>query len=1280
MYACMETSFINMSIGETVTLSSANVRGLGLHSAFKATDVINYFKDRKYDIICLQDTHWTEKDETKIKNIWGGNCIINGLKTNARGVAILFGNNFEYKLIKTEKDSDGNMVVVDMVLSNLKIKLINIYGPNQDTPSFYTKLSNYIHENAQDYLIICGDYNLVINPQLDSHNYTHINNPKARDTLLSVISDNNLVDIYRHLHPTTKRYTWRMQKPIKQARLDYIFINDTFSDIVSKCDIHPGYKSDHSIVSMEILINRFEKGKGIWKFNTNLLSDPNYIKLVHDVIDEERLNYALPVYNLDYINQPYSLVEPIIDYDLFLEILLMSIRGKTIKYATTQKRIKIIQEEKLLNEIEIMEKEPLSSTLLDVLSQKKDKLELIRKEKISGIIVRSRIETISIDEKPSAYFCSLESKNYIEKTVKKTIINNKIINNQKEILVELGNFYSKLYENRDNTIPDICLDELLCGYSINKLSNNESLSLEGKINEQELSEALSNMKNNKTPGMDGFPSEFFKFFWFRLKHYVLKALNTSYDKGLLTTTFRHSIISCLPKGDKPREFLKNWRPISLLSVVYKLASAVISNRLKSVLDKIITDTQTGFVPGRYIGDSTRLVYDIMHYTEKNNIDGMLLLIDFEKAFDSLSWSFLYKTLIFFGFRESIIKWVQLLNNNIKASVIQCGILSEPFIIGRGAKQGDPIAPYLFIICGEILSIMIKNNISIKGITIENVEHKLTQFADDTTMFLNGTRESLQAALNTIEIFGTYSGLKINAEKTKVIWIGRRNNSSEKINVSMNLSWGETNFSLLGLEFFINLSQMIETNFEKALSSCKSVMNTWKKRNMSPLGRITVIKTFIFSKLNHLFMSLPNPKPEFIKKLNQLIYNFIWEGKPDKIARKLITQDKLKGGLALPDTNNVIFSLKTTWIRKFLKNNPPWKSIIDPHGQLLNSLTLFGPLFLNATKISNPFWIDVFGAWQMLCNNRKDFNLIDILSTPIWYNPQISEEIYYLKSWHNKGICFVKDIINTNGDIMTINELLNNFGITIINFLQYAKFKKLITKFLKRVHYNSDNFISGLGFVILPSHISILFKSSKGSRDMYSILNKNEFIPKYMSKWNEDLNVIIDPITWKNAFHICFKVFYNAHSQWLQYRIINRIIGTNEYLYKVKISDSGECRLCFTENESILHLFATCQKTRTLLNDLEIWIKNKINFNLCTNHMTMILGYLIKDNNYTPLNFILLETKKYIFHCASKNKSLCITTLKSILKTAYNDNKMVYETSKMPHSFNKIWEKWSPLFL
>ena len=186
----------------------------------------------------------------------------------------------------------------------------------------------------------------------------------------------------------------------------------------------------------------------------------------------------------------------------------------------------------------------------------------------------------------------------------------------------------------------------------------------------------------------------------------------------------------------------------------------------------------------------------MHFTEVKNIDGILLLIDFEKAFDSLSWNFMYKVLSYFGFDEQLIDWIKLFNKNVAARICQSGFISDPIVIKRGCRQGDPISCYQFILAAEILALLISINPNIADLNIGGIHYKLEQLADDTTLILDGTTNSLQAALNTLEIYCTLSGLKVNSEKTKVIWIGKRKNSKEKLKVSVKLNYLAYNFQFI----------------------------------------------------------------------------------------------------------------------------------------------------------------------------------------------------------------------------------------------------------------------------------------------------------------------------------------------------------------------------------------------------------------------------------------------------------------------------------------------------
>ena len=194
-----------------------------------------------------------------------------------------------------------------------------------------------------------------------------------------------------------------------------------------------------------------------------------------------------------------------------------------------------------------------------------------------------------------------------------------------------------------------------------------------------------------------------------------------------------------------------------------------------------------------------------------------------------------------------------------ASVLQCGFLSEPIKIGRGCRQGDPIAPYLFIICSLFLSELVDQNNKIKGITLRGGEIKIVQFADNATLFLDGTESSLQEALNIIEIFGSYSGLKMNKEKSELIWIGNMKNSSKELSKNTPMSWGSTDFKLLGITFSTNIESIPQKNYSPLLQNVEQTINAWNKRKLSPLGKITVIKTLIVSKFIHMFQTLPAPQ-------------------------------------------------------------------------------------------------------------------------------------------------------------------------------------------------------------------------------------------------------------------------------------------------------------------------------------------------------------------------------------------------------------------------------------
>ena len=202
---------------------------------------------------------------------------------------------------------------------------------------------------------------------------------------------------------------------------------------------------------------------------------------------------------------------------------------------------------------------------------------------------------------------------------------------------------------------------------------------------------------------------------------------------------------------------------TLLNVDVKIASKALAIRLANVLPEIMQADQYGYVKGRTIFDAVRTIDDIMEYTKIKQIPGLLVAFDFEKAFVSLSWSFLFKALNSFNLGKSLILWVPVLYCNISSCILNNGFSTQMFEVCRGVRQGDPLSAYLLLIALELLLINIQHDKDITGIMVENREIKLTAFADDLTRFLQGI-QSFERLSITLDRFGICSGSKLNTEK------------------------------------------------------------------------------------------------------------------------------------------------------------------------------------------------------------------------------------------------------------------------------------------------------------------------------------------------------------------------------------------------------------------------------------------------------------------------------------------------------------------------------------
>jgi len=299
--------------------------------------------------------------------------------------------------------------------------------------------------------------------------------------------------------------------------------------------------------------------------------------------------------------------------------------------------------------------------------------------------------------------------------------------------------------------------------------------------------------------------------------------------------------------------------------------------------------------------------------EEEDIPGILLLVDFKKAFDTIEWSFIERTLKFYGFGPVFQKWITIFYCDISSSVLNNGHMSRFFTLERWVHQRDPLSPYLFILILVLLSSAIKNDPNINGVKINNSEFLLSQYADDSSLVLENDPQSLDNSVKLFQKFSECAGLRINIDKTEAIWIGSRKGCLDKLMPELNLCWTFSGkFELLCIHFDLLQKDKILINFTEKIKSIKSLLNTWCYKELTYIRRITVIKTLVLPILIQSLTLLPNPPEWVIKELLTGKLNPFWN---DVFCNFL----ELKSmDIDICDKNDVLS--QSIWFNPFIKIN------------------------------------------------------------------------------------------------------------------------------------------------------------------------------------------------------------------------------------------------------------------------------------------------------------------------------------------------------------------------
>ena len=347
--------------------------------------------------------------------------------------------------------------------------------------------------------------------------------------------------------------------------------------------------------------------------------------------------------------------------------------------------------------------------------------------------------------------------------------------------------------------------EWFLGFVNKTLTEQEKTLLEKEVTQAEIYNAIKSMNVNKAPGIDGIPIEFYLEYWGIIKKEMTMIIKNIIRGTLLGEKQKNAIITLLPKeGDL--SLLKTWRPISLICCDVKIISKILAKRISPLLYSLLSENQH-CVLGRSIIDCNTKIRDVMYYSGKNSITGAWINVDWEKAFDRVTWNFLFKILIKMGFPSFIIKWIKTLYTDLQSQCLINGHFTNKFNILRGVRQGCPLSMMFFVIFQNPLYIAIELSINIRPIEIPGNYMKEIGYADDTNI-ITGDDESFMEIFKIFKHFENATNSKINLRKTKVYGFGQW--EKRRIWPINNLKVEEDFFTTLGIHHSCNYDIALKT--------------------------------------------------------------------------------------------------------------------------------------------------------------------------------------------------------------------------------------------------------------------------------------------------------------------------------------------------------------------------------------------------------------------------------------------------------------------------------------
>ena len=394
-----------------------------------------------------------------------------------------------------------------------------------------------------------------------------------------------------------------------------------------------------------------------------------------------------------------------------------------------------------------------------------------------------------------------------------------------------------------------------------------------------------------------------------MKTDVCQAVRWFHSEGRIPKGCNAYFIALVPKKQNPQG-VDDYRPISLVGCIYKIISKILATRLKSVLPKIIDCSQSAFIKGRGLLDSILVANEVVEECKLKKKRLAIVKVDYEKAYDSVSWVFLYYMMGRLGFCARWIGWIKECLESSTISILVNGSPTKEFVPTRGLRQGDPMAPFLFLIVAEGLAGLVRQAVRknlYSGIEVgtNGTNVKLLQFADDTLFICDAKVQNAWAIKTILRSFELASGLRVNFSKTRIGGLGLDAILLKDFSSILNYQHMKIPFVYLGIP--IGGNPRNNQFWQPMIDKVRNRLSSWKGKLLSMAGRVCLIKS-VLSALPLYYLSFFKAPKSVCKELIKIQRNFLWGwGSEDRkiawVRWENICKPKEVGGLGIRDIGN-----------------------------------------------------------------------------------------------------------------------------------------------------------------------------------------------------------------------------------------------------------------------------------------------------------------------------------------------------------------------------------------